>query len=236
VPRGSLAGSFAASPAGHAGASGAPATAAGATGPGGHGVAADDPLSGISISGTAAATPLPVVASAAPRALPALPAVDTLAPLRRSAAADLARNPAASAAGDSDTSDLFRARRSYSMAVNMPNLSSVSGSWIIHFAELRGVPVSAPGLVPPAMVLKADPAYPSDLMRDGVQGTVVLYAVIHSDGSVGSVRVMEGVNERLDHYAEVALTECRFKPAMRNGAPVELEAVVQIPFRSERSR
>jgi protein TonB len=84
--------------------------------------------------------------------------------------------------------------------------------------------------------MKADPAYPADLMRQGVQGTVTLYAVIHADGSVGDVRVLEGVDSRLDHNAQVALSECRFRPATRDGSGVEIEAVVEIPFRSQALR
>ncbi len=39
-------------------------------------------------------------------------------------------------------------------------------------------------------------------MRRNVQGTVTLYAVIRSDGSVGEVRVLQGVDDRLDAYAK----------------------------------
>jgi TonB family protein len=135
---------------------------------------------------------------------------------------------------EADNRQVFHARRSYSMAVDMPNLNSVAGSWVIHFAELATAPgAGSAELVPPAIVLKADPAYPADLMRQHVEGTVTLYAIIHADGSVGGVRVLEGVDSRLDHYAEAALQECKFRPATRNGAAVELEAVVQIPFRSQ---
>src|SRR4051794_29084623 len=37
---------------------------------------------------------------------------------------------------------------------------------------------------------KIDPAYPADLMREQVEGTVILYAVIRADGTVGDVRVL----------------------------------------------
>jgi Gram-negative bacterial TonB protein C-terminal len=38
----------------------------------------------------------------------------------------------------------------------------------------------------------------------------------------------------LDENAKVALTRWHFRPAMKNGMPVDLEAVVQIPFKSRR--
>jgi protein TonB len=78
---------------------------------------------------------------------------------------------------------------------------------------------------------KVDPAYPLELMHHNVQGTVTLYAVIHSDGSVGDVRVLRGVDDRLDEYARAALSGWHFRPATKNGNAVDLKAVVVIPFR-----
>jgi len=67
-------------------------------------------------------------------------------------------------------------------------------------------------------------------VRDRIEGTVTVYAVIHSDGTVGELRVLRGIDERLDSNAIAALSHWRFRPGTKNGAPVELEAVVQIPF------
>jgi TonB family protein len=63
-----------------------------------------------------------------------------------------------------------------------------------------------------------------------VQGTVVLYAVIHADGTVGDIRVLQGLHEQLDSNAVKALSRWKFRPATKGGAAVDLEAVVQIPF------
>jgi TonB family protein len=92
------------------------------------------------------------------------------------------------------------------------------------------MPSIAGELSTPVATTKVDPAYPSSLQHDGVQGTVVLYAVIHADGTVGDIRVLHGLNEVLDVNAVKALSRWKFRPAMKSGAPVDLEAVVQIPF------
>jgi protein TonB len=78
---------------------------------------------------------------------------------------------------------------------------------------------------------KVDPAYPLQLMRQNVSGTVILYAVIHADGTVGNVRVLRGVDDRLDRYASEALIKWKFDPATKNGVPVDVEATFQIPFK-----
>ena len=127
----------------------------------------------------------------------------------------------------------FRDRKCYAMTLNSPNLNSAGGSWVVHFAELsKNAPAGE--LLAPVPTRAVDPAYPVELMRQNVEGTVTLYAVIHSDGSVGDVRVMQSVDDRLDHYASIALSRWQFRPATRNGTPVALEAIVMIPFRSAR--
>ena len=125
---------------------------------------------------------------------------------------------------------VFGDRKFYSMKLNLPNLNSSGGSWVLRFAEMGGD--KDPGdLNGPVATQTTDPAYPIELMRRNVQGTVTLYAVIHTDGTVGEVRVLDGVNDRLDEYARIALLQWRFRPATKNGNAVPLETVVRIPFR-----
>jgi TonB family protein len=127
---------------------------------------------------------------------------------------------------------VFGDRKFYSMMLNMPNLNSSGGSWVIRFAEMGEDKEKEKGnLNGPVATQTADPAYPMDLMRKNVQGTVTLYAVIHDDGTVGEVRVLDGVNDRLDEYAMTALRRWKFRPATKNGNAVALEAVIRIPFK-----
>lgn len=130
---------------------------------------------------------------------------------------------------------VFGDRRFYSMSLNMPNLNSAGGSWVVRFAELKDDNQQGE-LTAPVAINKVDPAYPLELMRHNVQGTVTLYAVIRSDGSVADVRVLQGVDDRLDEYARAALLKWRFHPATRNGTAVDLETVVMIPFKPSLNR
>jgi TonB family protein len=130
---------------------------------------------------------------------------------------------------DSLEDSVFGSKKFYSMILNMPNLTSAGGSWIIRFAELSDT--TRPGeLTAPVAVVKVDPAYPSEAIRNKVEGVVVLYAVIRSDGTVGEVRVLRGVDQQLDANACEALSHWHFRPATKNGEAVDLESVVQIPF------
>jgi TonB family protein len=126
---------------------------------------------------------------------------------------------------------IFGDKKIYTLALNMPNLVSSGGSWIIRFAQLDDDHVAGSVSAPIAMT-KVDPAYPAELIRGHVEGTVVLYAIIRKDGTVGEVRVIRGVQGRLDESARTALARWKFRPGTKNGQAVDLEAVVQIPFKS----
>jgi TonB family protein len=220
MPAGNRQGEFAATPEGRVGGSGAPPVS---TGP-----AAEQ--KGIHVGGSAArsrsgvvvAKPAPDPAKQGMFASLRSPGITELA---RQSRPELADHPAAVEA------QVFAGKRFYSLVLNMPNLTSASGSWVVRFAELNPTPVRG-NLIAPVATGKVDPAYPAELMRDGIEGTVVLYAVIRSDGSVGEVRVLRGFNSRLDENARMALSRWHFRPATKNGAAVDLEAVVQIPFRA----
>lgn len=134
---------------------------------------------------------------------------------------------------------IFSTQRVYKMLVNMPNLNSATGSWILNFTELRvssDVPAATGELSGPSPIHKVDPKYPPTLINEHVEGEVILYAVIRRDGSVDSIQVVHGIDEQLDANAMNALSQWKFRPATRNGVPVELEAIVHIPFHAPDDR
>ena len=129
---------------------------------------------------------------------------------------------------------VFASKKIYTLLVNMPNLNSATGSWILNFSELRSSSsaphVTSADLTGPSLIKKIDPRYPTELINQHVEGEVVLYAVIRADGSVDSVELVRGLDEQLDNNAMEALTQWKFKPASRQGTPIDLEAIVHIPF------
>jgi TonB family protein len=208
VPEGNRPGEFAASPAGHSGASARPEIAQ--LNSGNNGSPADIYVS---------APPTKVTGS-------------TVAPAR-TAARPLTPDKTEPSHDSVDTR-VFGTRRHYSMRLSMPNLASSTGSWSIRFAELNATHGGA-DLSAPEAITKVDPAYPQDLMHDRVEGTVILYAVIHADGSVGEVKVLEGFDDRLNENARKALQQWHFRPGTKDGAPVDIEAVVRVPFKVPRT-
>jgi TonB family protein len=237
-------GNFAATPEGHRGASGAAtstddSSAATAKGTGSGKKSLGEVPSGLYVGKAAATSPV-AAESAAKNSSAYSVNPNLIANVRPPRLA--APNPESE--GDSKLSQEERAvfgnRKFYSLSLNMPNLNSAGGSWIVRFAALQadsnpGGPPSrdptASELSSPAVTRKVDPAYPLELMRQNLGGTVILYAVIHADGTVGSVRVLRSVDERLDQYAGDAIAKWKFEPATKNGIPVDVEATFWIPFR-----
>jgi TonB family protein len=125
----------------------------------------------------------------------------------------------------------------YTLNINNPNLSSVSGSWILKFAELdpdSASSNSAAALSGPVPIHKTDPRYPPEQVKARIEGEVVLFGIIREDGSVDSVQIVRSLDPVLDKNAMEAFAEWKFTPAHRNGTPVAVEAVVHIPFKSIR--
>ena len=130
---------------------------------------------------------------------------------------------------------VFAGRRSYGLLVNMPNLNTTTGSWIIHFVEREPGSAQSP-IAAPEVVKKSDPAYPGELMQDGIQGTVILTAIIRADGSVGDIVIAKSLEPRLDRNAAQALSRWLFRPALKNGQAIDLQAVITVPFRARAAR
>ena len=122
----------------------------------------------------------------------------------------------------------------YTLHVNMPNLTSVSGNWIMNFAQLDEgeMPYNKPKgrLSGPEPQQKVDPKYPQTLIKEKVDGEVILYAIIRKDGTVDSIQLVRGIDPQLDKNSMDALSRWVFRPGARDGQPVDLEAVVHIPF------
>ncbi len=229
APAGNRRGTFAATPEGKAGAAGTPdvsgenhhaVAGSSANGvPPGLFVGASPKLgNGSAVAGGSKTKPFddpPLLASATPPRVSAVPPRASEMPANAESEAER---------------KLFAGRKSYAMILNVPNLNSAGGSWVMHFVELKDAEKQGE-LVAPVATQEVDPGYPLELMRQNIQGTVILSAVIHSDGSVRDIRVLRGVDDRLDQYASAALSRWRFRPATKDGDPVALQTVVMIPFR-----
>jgi TonB family protein len=248
-PAGNRRGAFAATPEGHSGASGSPGSPSAVAGNKENGSGSNrkgtaDLPAGLYVGSTAAKT-APVAGDPGKSANSVNPnLIASVRPPRVTTAPSRPMQPESNTRLSEAERAVFGNRKFYSVTLNMPNLNSAGGSWVIRFAELNhdatdhatnhDPNVPAADLSQPAATRKVDPAYPIQLMRENVSGTVILYAIIRADGTIGSVRVLRGVDDRLDRFATKAIAQWQFQPATKNGTPVDVEATFQIPFRPAR--
>jgi TonB family protein len=128
-----------------------------------------------------------------------------------------------------DPDGQFSGRAVYSLSVQMPNITSYYGSWMLWFAER--LPTQTAGLQPPAPLRKVDPRYVPSAVAEKIEGIVRLSAVIRQDGTLADITVVRSLDSRLDFAAREALSKWIFEPATRDGAPVDVDAIVEVPFR-----
>jgi TonB family protein len=129
----------------------------------------------------------------------------------------------------------FAGRVVYAIAVQMPNVTSFSGSWLVWFAEREPDAAGTVGAAtrqmrPPEVVRKVDPKYIAAAAAERVEGTVRLFGVIGKDGHVGGISLLRQLDERLDRSAQEALAKWEFTPALRDGIAVDVDAIFEIPF------
>lgn len=84
---------------------------------------------------------------------------------------------------------------------------------------------------PPVILSHPVPVYTAQAQRNHIEGEVVLQAVLQRDGSVRILRVVQGLGYGLDGAARDAAHKLRFRPALRDGQPVDWTVLLHITFR-----
>jgi TonB family protein len=80
----------------------------------------------------------------------------------------------------------------------------------------------------PEAILKV-PQYPDFARTRGIQGMVLVQALVGRDGLVKDARIMKSI-PALDSYAVEAVMQWRFKPGAAKGAPVAVWVAVPVKF------
>jgi protein TonB len=82
---------------------------------------------------------------------------------------------------------------------------------------------------PPTRIVAVNPMYPEAAKSAGVQGVVIMEAVIGTDGRVRDARVLRSI-PALDQAAVDAVTQWEYTPTLLNGAPVPVIMTVTVQF------
>ena len=87
------------------------------------------------------------------------------------------------------------------------------------------------GIEAPRLLHEVRADYTEDARRRSVSGDVVLEIVVRRDGSVGDVKVLQGLAGGLNDRAVQAVRQWRFAPARRLGAAVDVIVEVAVEFK-----
>jgi protein TonB len=83
---------------------------------------------------------------------------------------------------------------------------------------------------PPVKVFSPRPLYTEEARRAGIQGIVILEAVVDADGTVRNVKVLKGLPMGLDKSAVDTVLTWRYEPARIEGRPVPVYFTFTISF------
>jgi protein TonB len=87
------------------------------------------------------------------------------------------------------------------------------------------------GISPPSLLREVKPDYTEDARAHVIEGDVVMEIVVRRDGSVGEVRLLQGLGHGLDARAVQAVREWRVSPGKRHGVPVDVLVEVAMEFK-----
>ena len=105
---------------------------------------------------------------------------------------------------------------------------------------VSGMPIAQPKIAPQKvrvssgvaqgmLVHRVTPQYPTQARIQGIQGTVVLQAVIGKDGGVKSLKAVSG-NSMLRQAAMDAVKQWKYKPYSVDGEAVEADTEINVKF------
>ena len=83
----------------------------------------------------------------------------------------------------------------------------------------------------PHLITKVQPVYPESSRSAGVNGIVILHAIISKDGQPYSLRVMNSqIDPDLARSAVEAVSQWRYTPTLLNGEPIEVDTSIMVNF------
>jgi len=86
------------------------------------------------------------------------------------------------------------------------------------------------GITKPEPISTPEPTYTEEARKIHMQGVVVLHIIVKADGSVSNMSVSRSLGAGLDEEALKTVKGWRFKPATKDGKPVNVWVDVEVNF------
>jgi TonB family protein len=88
----------------------------------------------------------------------------------------------------------------------------------------------------PKVAYAVAPQYPFTLPEAGIHAEVILWTVVHGDGTVGELSVESSTNAEFNQSAIDAVKQWKFLPALRDDVPVACRIRVPVEFNRPRPK
>ena len=109
-------------------------------------------------------------------------------------------------------------------------------------SSLDGMPQGIPIVVdvdnvttPPRLVHKVKVTYPSKALKKGIEGKVIVDALIDTTGKVEKATVVKSTNKIFNEPAIKAVKEYKFTPARKGKKKVKVHVKIPVMFRIEKN-
>jgi TonB family protein len=87
------------------------------------------------------------------------------------------------------------------------------------------------GVSAPTLLFKVEPEYSEEARKAKYQGVVLLYVEVDPAGKAVNMRVLHSLGLGLDEKAMEAVKKWKFKPGVKDGRPVTVQAQIEVNFR-----
>ena len=82
----------------------------------------------------------------------------------------------------------------------------------------------------PVVLYQVEPEFSEEARKAKLQGVVMLYAEVDTNGRLRNIRVTQGLGLGLEEKAIEAVKQWRFRPGYRDGKPVVAGAAIEVNF------
>jgi TonB family protein len=93
-----------------------------------------------------------------------------------------------------------------------------------------GIPSVGPGISPPVVVRHVNPIYADTARNNRIQGDAMLEVVVRKDGTLQVLRTLSSRGDGLHEQVKAALEQWLFRPATRDGVPIDVRIAVELIF------
>jgi TonB family protein len=123
----------------------------------------------------------------------------------------------------------FQGRYVYTLVIPIENLPVYQGDWIVWFAEKSQRPGDTPLMRAPMPFRKLEPVG-GMAARNRNEQRLQFTGTITREGKIEGISMLTSPGSAFEKAVIQDLASWDFKPATRDGLPVDIDIVVEIPF------